>query len=129
VLITVPAFQKLFSRHDEFLGHYRRYNLQGISSTAEKAGLEILERSYFFSSLLLPRTLTWALEKNWVVPSGRQGSRRLSPGLDRSFDSFGALGGFPRLRTPRSSGDSPSGNFPVCSSSQAVGPKHLRGVG
>src|SRR5258708_31619358 len=26
-IITVPAFQSVFSRHDTLLGHYRRYNL------------------------------------------------------------------------------------------------------
>ena len=26
ILISVPAFQHLWSHHDKFLGHYRRYN-------------------------------------------------------------------------------------------------------
>lgn len=62
-LITVPAFQGLFSKHDDFLGHYRRYSLGQLTRVVREAGLEVLESSYFFSSLLLPRAVQVALER------------------------------------------------------------------
>jgi 2-polyprenyl-3-methyl-5-hydroxy-6-metoxy-1,4-benzoquinol methylase len=54
-VITVPAFQFLYSGHDRFLGHYRRYTLQGLTEVAEKAGLEKVECFYFFFSLFFAR--------------------------------------------------------------------------
>lgn len=63
VLITVPAFQLLFSAHDEFLKHYRRYNLSQLRDLIEGVGLRPCRSGYLFSSLLLPRALAVAAEK------------------------------------------------------------------
>jgi hypothetical protein len=51
--ITVPAFQFLFSSHDKFLEHFRRYSLGGLTSCVQKSNLKILKISYFFG-LLFP---------------------------------------------------------------------------
>lgn len=72
-LITVPAFQGLFSKHDEFLGHFRRYSLKDLARVAEDAGLTVTYRSYFFSSLLLPRGLTVVLERLGLLKSSPKG--------------------------------------------------------
>ncbi|RVU39508.1 methyltransferase [Hwanghaeella grinnelliae] len=53
VLITVPAFQFLWSGHDVFLEHKRRYTLQQISDVAAAAGLQVSQQRYFFG-LLFP---------------------------------------------------------------------------
>ncbi len=50
--ITVPAFTRLFSHHDRFLGHFRRYSLAQLKETASTAGLAVLHGGYFFFSLL-----------------------------------------------------------------------------
>lgn len=63
VLITVPSFNALFSGHDRFLGHRRRYSLNELSSLIEKAGLRTLSKGYLFSSLVLPRALSVGVEK------------------------------------------------------------------
>jgi SAM-dependent methyltransferase len=47
-IVTVPAFQALWSRHDEVLQHRRRYRFRDWPPLAEKAGLEIEDWSYFF---------------------------------------------------------------------------------
>lgn len=60
-IITVPAFQSIFSRHDVILGHYRRYNLRQISEVCKKNHLIIEKKGYFFFSLLIARLL---LKKN-----------------------------------------------------------------
>lgn len=52
-LITVPAFRCLWSGHDEFLGHKRRYTLSQLEQVVRSAGLEIEQSAYYFS-LVLP---------------------------------------------------------------------------
>ena len=63
LLITVPAHAALFSEHDQFLKHFRRYARKGIRVLVQKAGLEIREDFYFYASLLLGRILQMALGK------------------------------------------------------------------
>lgn len=52
VVITVPAFQSLFSAHDIFLGHKRRYTRGQLEAVIRLAGLEIVTTRYFFAFLL-----------------------------------------------------------------------------
>ena len=61
-LITVPAFNKLYCRHDKWLGHYRRYNQKMLKDHLQKAGLQIVSGGYFFTTLLLPRLMQKWLE-------------------------------------------------------------------
>jgi predicted SAM-dependent methyltransferase len=49
LLITVPAFQHLWSSHDIFLGHYKRYNNKSLNDLANSAGLEAVRIHYIFS--------------------------------------------------------------------------------
>ena len=51
-LLSVPAFQSLWSAHDEFLGHYRRYRLTEVEQLARRAGLEVVSGRYFFAAIL-----------------------------------------------------------------------------
>lgn len=53
VLVTVPAFRFLWSGHDVFLEHKRRYTLAGVEAVVQRAGLRPLKGRYFFS-LLFP---------------------------------------------------------------------------
>lgn len=50
-LITVPAFMSLWSPHDDFLEHKRRYSRADLTSVANSAGLTILESKYLFSCI------------------------------------------------------------------------------
>jgi len=52
-LLTVPAHPFLWSAHDESLHHFRRYNRKTLSSTANAAGLKIIQLRYF-NTLLFP---------------------------------------------------------------------------
>ncbi len=54
ILITVPAYQFIWSEHDEMLHHYRRYTRPQITARLEEAGYEIAKASYFISFLVLP---------------------------------------------------------------------------
>ena len=42
----------LWSEHDVFLGHFRRYRRQEVISLAERMGLEVQSSHYLFSSFL-----------------------------------------------------------------------------
>jgi len=58
LVVYVPAFQVLFSRMDEKVGHYRRYTKKRLVSVVQKAGLEVILCEYvdslgFFASLIL----------------------------------------------------------------------------
>lgn len=62
-LITVPAFQFLFSKHDSLLGHYRRYNIKRLTSLCRENNLEIITSGYFFFSLVPARLIQLFAEK------------------------------------------------------------------
>ncbi|MGH6890388.1 MAG: class I SAM-dependent methyltransferase [Rhizomicrobium sp.] len=52
VLISVPAFQCLFSAHDRFLEHRRRYTAGLLDARVTSAGLEPISTRYFFATIL-----------------------------------------------------------------------------
>ncbi len=65
LLITVPAFQGLYTSHDRFLGHYRRYCLGQLKDLLCKVRLENRQSGYFYFTLLLPRFLQ-RLKEKWI---------------------------------------------------------------
>jgi len=52
--ITVPAFQRLFSTHDIYLKHFRRYNKAQLKQVVIESGLEPIDVFYGFYTLFLP---------------------------------------------------------------------------
>ena len=61
-VITVPAYQFLWSEHDEALMHKRRYTRTLLKERAKAAGLEV-ERITYSTSLLFPLALTRLLKR------------------------------------------------------------------
>ena len=55
---TVPAFQSLWTAHDDLNHHVRRYRLSELEALVGESGLEIVESRYFFS---------WLAILKWVV--------------------------------------------------------------
>lgn len=51
-VVTVPAFMWLWSGHDVFLEHYRRYTLPQLCAVIEAAGLRLERGHYFFGGVL-----------------------------------------------------------------------------
>jgi 2-polyprenyl-3-methyl-5-hydroxy-6-metoxy-1,4-benzoquinol methylase len=47
-LVTVPAFRFLWSGHDVFLEHKRRYRLGELETTMRDAGLQVVRGAYYF---------------------------------------------------------------------------------
>ncbi|MCL2776629.1 MAG: class I SAM-dependent methyltransferase [Polyangiaceae bacterium] len=57
LLVSVPAWQSLFSRHDTRLLHHRRYKPKICDRVIEAAGIHIDKRGGLFHSLLVPRAI------------------------------------------------------------------------
>lgn len=56
-LLTVPAYNWLWSEHDEALGHKRRYTKNQVEKKLKKAGFKVLKSSYIITLFLLPIAL------------------------------------------------------------------------
>lgn len=63
IFITVPAFQFIWSGHDVFLEHHRRYTIETIESVVEKAGMTSIKSRYFFGSLFPAIAATRLIKK------------------------------------------------------------------
>jgi 2-polyprenyl-3-methyl-5-hydroxy-6-metoxy-1,4-benzoquinol methylase len=74
LLITAPAFQKLYNNHDRWLGHYRRYTRSGLTAKIEQAGLKPVFSAYVFSSLVIFRLVSKVAERlHWTDQRPHQG--------------------------------------------------------
>lgn len=69
-VVTVPAFQFMWSGHDEFLGHKRRYTLGEVNALFKKAGLEMHSSGYFFA-LIFPLALFSRFLAKWLKPKSQ----------------------------------------------------------
>ena len=48
-VISVPAFQFLWSGHDVFLGHYRRYTISSLERALQTCGLQLVSDHYYYA--------------------------------------------------------------------------------
>lgn len=62
VIITVPAYQWMWSKRDEALQHKRRYNSQTLRKLLESHKFKVKKLSYLYSFLILP-VLSWKIVK------------------------------------------------------------------
>lgn len=58
--ITVPAFMSVWSTHDVYLGHYRRYTIPMLSKLMSHYNCTISQRYYIFASIF---PLVWLVRK------------------------------------------------------------------
>jgi len=85
VIVTVPAYQWLFSSHDVFLKHFRRYTNGQLRRRLEGAGLSVLDLGYFFASLLPLRVANVIAERIWrPAPVSGTGLSRYAGGPIKS---------------------------------------------
>lgn len=72
ILIAVPAGQQLWSNHDEFYGHYRRYSTAMLADLATGLGASLEANRYFFRILYpllwLPIKLGFSRNTNLATP-------------------------------------------------------------
>ena len=63
-LITVPAFQFLWSGHDVFLEHRRRYTLGQLEGVVAQAGLQVHKSAYYFGLVFPIAAAVRLLQRN-----------------------------------------------------------------
>ncbi|MFA6923217.1 MAG: class I SAM-dependent methyltransferase [Bacteroidales bacterium] len=71
-IITAPAFNFLFSSHDVFLGHYRRYSNKTLYKSITQSGFETISSGYFFFSILISRLFKKVIERFFNVKKENQ---------------------------------------------------------
>ena len=81
VVVTVPAFQFLWSTHDETLHHLRRYRAPELVHKMEKAGFRIAYQSYF-NFVLFPAALAVRLLGKIFKDTASAGGGKLHPLLN-----------------------------------------------
>lgn len=65
VIVASPAFQVLWSKHDETFQHRRRYSAAQLESVLREAGLEP-ERTTFTNVAVFPVAALWRLVSSWT---------------------------------------------------------------
>jgi SAM-dependent methyltransferase len=73
LVILVPAFQALFNKFDENLGHYRRYNQNSLDQLLKKNGYEIIHHQYFNLAGIPGWYFSGKILKNKTIPEGQMG--------------------------------------------------------
>jgi len=72
LLVTVPAYQALWSQHDELNHHFRRYNRRMLRAAATEAGWTVERMTSFNSLLLAPAAAVRLAQRR--RPAAREGS-------------------------------------------------------
>ena len=70
--ISVPAFQSIFSLHDDYLKHYRRYNKSQLNRLVLDANLQPVSIFYGFYTLFLPVVIGRILKN--IIYKSRDGA-------------------------------------------------------
>ena len=70
-LATVPAYQFLWSEHDEALGHRRRYSVLDFSKKLEEVGFNIIKKSYLVS-FVFPFVLGYRILRKILFPTSKK---------------------------------------------------------
>jgi len=101
MFITVPAFQALWSYHDEFLDHKRRYTKEGLIKVLKENGFEPIKVTYAFSFVF---PLVYLVRKLSKGNKENQQDLALPPMIVNSILYFcgkveNILGGFPFFGT------------------------------
>jgi len=69
VLITVPAFNLLWTKHDDFNHHQTRYNRHLLKQQATQAGLKIVNMHYFYHWTFAAKLLVRLKETMVTTPA------------------------------------------------------------
>jgi ubiquinone/menaquinone biosynthesis C-methylase UbiE len=73
-VLSVPAYQKLWSAHDEALHHFRRYEYHDLQSVLRQGGLQV-RRISFAMSIMPPIAWFW---RRFILPFKPRRSRNAS---------------------------------------------------
>jgi SAM-dependent methyltransferase len=79
LLVTVPAYPALWSRHDEANHHHRRYSRRALATAAVGAGWEVVRLTSFNSLLLAPAAIVRLAQRHRPVEAGYTPDLQLGP--------------------------------------------------
>lgn len=86
LIITVPAYELIWTRHDDLNEHRRRYVKPRLRSLVAGSGFTIEEMSYLFQALFFLKLLTRGLEAIW---SGDPRIPQIPPRpINRALEAF-----------------------------------------
>lgn len=74
LLLTVPAFMWLWSRHDEISHHRRRYALGALTALVRRGGFEVAHATYF-NTVLFPLGVAHIKLSRWLTADAHSGLR------------------------------------------------------
>jgi SAM-dependent methyltransferase len=86
LLVTVPAYQALWSEHDVVNLHYRRYRAGSLRRAARDAGWAQVRDTYFNSVLLPPASIVRLAERRGTGASSRSDLAWTPPWLDGALE-------------------------------------------
>jgi 2-polyprenyl-3-methyl-5-hydroxy-6-metoxy-1,4-benzoquinol methylase len=86
ILVTTPAFNWLWTAHDDLNHHVTRYTAGEMRRTVQGAGLIALENGYIFQSLVVPKLLVRAKEA--VTSASAHIPRIPPPALNRAIQTW-----------------------------------------
>ncbi len=93
VIISVPAYQQLFTAHDTALAHHRRYSPEQCRRVITACGLRVAREGGLFSTLLAPRAVQKGLER--LKGPASPDAPSSEPGVDQH--GVGGWGGGPMI--------------------------------
>jgi SAM-dependent methyltransferase len=83
LIVTVPAYNWLWSQHDRSWHHYRRYTRPVLRDHVAAHGWEPVVGTYFYSTMLPPVALVRVLQRLRSGENGKSDLHRSPPALDR----------------------------------------------
>ncbi|MFH1199926.1 MAG: class I SAM-dependent methyltransferase [Candidatus Micrarchaeota archaeon] len=81
LVMSVPAFQALYSRHDKNIGHFRRYSKKSLRAVLEKNGYRV-ERMFHWNFIGM---IGWLLVSRLL---GRDPTEIASPLVNRAYSGL-----------------------------------------
>jgi SAM-dependent methyltransferase len=91
VLLTVPAYQWLWSDHDTWAAHRRRYSRRTLVAAVERAGLRTRRVTYFNSFLVPPAAVLRRTPVRRLVKGEQDEVGASSPAVDRVMTGLAGL--------------------------------------
>ena len=89
MVITVPAFELLWDRHDTLNHHRRRYTAGGLKHALAGCGVDVIELRYLFRALFVPKLLV----RLWNTGRTRKVAQHTIPGprINRALERLCVL--------------------------------------
>ena len=91
VLVTVPAYQWLWSAHDDWAAHLRRYTRPRLLATLEQAGFSPIRATYFNSFLVPPAAVLRRTPVRRLVTVEQDEVGAASPAVDAVMTALAGL--------------------------------------